>query len=82
MKADRSFRISLILAFFALFLASPKPAPLAQRPETYIRINQAGYQPTGVKSALAFSTAPLAGSFFLIEAGSGQIVFAGKLSEP
>jgi len=82
MKMNRHFRISPILAFCAFFLASPKPAPLAQRPETYIRINQVGYQPAGVKSALAFSTTPLAGSFFLIEAGSGQTVFAGKLREP
>ncbi|MGD0308131.1 MAG: glycoside hydrolase family 9 protein [Acidobacteriota bacterium] len=82
MKMNRGFPISPILALFACLLVSPKLAPPAQRPETFIRLNQAGYQPTGAKSAISFSTAPLAGAFFLIEAGSGQTAFAGKLSEP
>lgn len=77
--------LSRAAPFFALFLlasVSTRIAQPGQQPQTYIRGNQAGYHPSEVKSAIAFSTTPLEGSFLLIDAVTHQKVFEGKLDRP
>jgi hypothetical protein len=72
-------KIALIPALLALLPSIPGTPSSAQKSESYIRFSQVGYPPSGVKSAIAFSTEPLQGSFHLIEAATGQDVFEGKL---
>ena len=73
-------------SILAVLLGSPAlvetARQAAQQPEIYIRINQVGYPVAGAKSAMAFSSAPLAGSFYVIPAGEQQGVFEGELTRP
>ncbi len=69
----------------ALFLCLASAACLSlngQTPQVTIRINQLGYDPSGVKSSIAFGTAPLEGTFHLISADSSRSVFEGRLNRP
>jgi endoglucanase len=51
---------------------------LSLHAETYIRINQVGYQTKDIKSAVAFGFANLPETFSVVEEGSGKVVFLGK----
>jgi endoglucanase len=45
----------------------------------YVRVNQLGFAPVDVKTALVFGSEPLPPDFRIIDAGSGKVVFAGKV---
>ncbi|WP_346316846.1 glycoside hydrolase family 9 protein [Chitinophaga sp. YIM B06452] len=70
-------RCILLLIFLPLLIAAKK-----ETPEAYIRINQLGYLPSGVKAAVWGSLSPASlQSFQLIDSANGKAVFtapAGK----
>ncbi len=51
---------------------------LASAVEIYLRVNQVGYRPGDVKSAIAFSSGPLPGSFSVLDEATKQTVYEGK----
>jgi len=81
MARRKILRFAHLVVLFALPAAGTGLQTVAQ-PQTYIRISQAGYSPAGVKSAMAFSSEPLEGIFYLIEADGQRRVFEGKLALP
>jgi len=48
------------------------------RAELFLRANQVGYQPNDSKIAMAFADEPIAESFQVLEADSGEPVFEGR----
>ena len=49
--------------------------------EIYIRYNLAGYLPSDVKVALAFSNRPIRGQFALLEKNSNEVVYQAKVKK-
>ncbi len=75
----RGSKIALILVLLASIPMAPSHA---EKVAAHIRLSQVGYLPSSVKCAVAFGTEPLQGSFHLIEAAAGQVVFEGRLNAP
>jgi len=48
--------------------------------EVHLRVNQVGYLPNDEKVAVAFSSAPVTGSFSLIRVDSGKVAFTGEIA--
>jgi endoglucanase len=46
--------------------------------DTYIRVNQLGYQPADIKVAIALSDEPLPAEFHVVDAATGKEAFSGK----
>ncbi|MDB6122888.1 MAG: glycoside hydrolase family 9 [Pedosphaera sp.] len=69
-------RISLRL--LCLFVLTGASGNIATATDIYLRINQIGYRPQDLKSAMAFSSAPVPESFDLVEQGTGKVVYHGK----
>ncbi len=63
--------LALVLVIFA--------AQVCQA-QVYIRINQAGFAPADVKTAVVFGSEPLPSDFRIVDAVSGKAVFAGKIA--
>jgi endoglucanase len=74
------FPFRLQLALLAILTTASVEGQAPQQPVAHIRINQAGYRPAGVKSAIAFSSVPLEGTFHLTDADTEKTVFEGKLN--
>src|SRR5688500_18436656 len=62
----------IVLACLALLVS------LAQ--QLYIRVNQLGFAPADVKTAVVFGREPLPSEFRVVDAASGKVVFAGRVS--
>ena len=70
--------INIILALLGLFPAGAVQCSAgASNPKTntilFIRASQAGYEPSDLKTAIAFSPSPLPGSFAVVETGTGKV---------
>ena len=48
--------------------------------EVYIRINQLGFAPADVKTAILLGSEPLPAEFRVIDAASGKVVFSGRVN--
>ena len=75
--------INIILALLGLFPAGAVQCSAgASNPKTntilFIRASQAGYEPSDLKTAIAFSPSPLPGSFAVVETGTGKVHYQGK----
>src|SRR5688500_19976101 len=62
----------IVLACLALLVS------LAQ--QLYIRVNQLGFAPADVKTAVVFGREPLPSEFRVVDAASGKVVFTGRVS--
>lgn len=71
--------IKFAIIFF-LFGSMPCIAGIA-KDSIFLRVNQVGYLNDDEKVAIAFSNRPLNGSFSVVEAGTDEKVFTGKLKK-
>jgi hypothetical protein len=53
-------------------------APAAAQAQLYIRVNQLGFAPDEVKTAVAFAREPVPAEFRVLNASTGAVVFTGK----
>jgi endoglucanase len=55
----------------------PNQQAVDKAAQIYIRVNQIGFSPRDIKTAVAFSRTPLPGSFHVINADTNKVVFEG-----
>ena len=75
-----NIRGPLSLLFALSIVATPTKITFAQAPqpdEIFVRLNQLGYRPQDLKSAVAFSRSPLPSKFTIFNARTSQAVFEG-----
>src|ERR1022692_2681528 len=76
----KRFRLSLAAAALSIAL----PGAAASNTNLFIRVNQLGYRPGDTKIAIAFSTNPIAPSFFIYPAGpapsDAKAAYEGKVT--
>jgi hypothetical protein len=53
-------------------------APAQTQSALFIRVNQLGFRPDDVKTAIAFGRGPLPADFRVVNATTGGVVFTGK----
>jgi hypothetical protein len=56
----------------------PNEQTMDTHKQVYVRVNQLGFAPRDVKTALAFSQAALPGSFQVVEAVTNKVAFEGR----
>ncbi|NUQ21286.1 MAG: glycoside hydrolase [Gemmatimonadaceae bacterium] len=61
-----------------LLLASLLPATLHAQPTTFVRVNQLGYLPDGVKVAVVCALSPQPIATFTVEDSTGRVVFGPR----
>ncbi|HJT64920.1 MAG TPA: glycoside hydrolase family 9 protein [Pyrinomonadaceae bacterium] len=67
---------SVRVVIFCFVVAAAALAANAQ--SVFIRVNQLGFKPGDVKTAVAFGREPLAATFRVLDAATGTIAFTGK----
>lgn len=63
---------------FGVLIASIFAVASVSAETVYLRVNQVGFRPGDVKTAIAFSSAPLPGSFVILDDTTEKVVFQGK----
>jgi hypothetical protein len=64
-----------VLASVLLILAAQ-----VSQAQVYIRVNQVGFTPTDVKTAIVFGNEALPSDFRIVDAASGKVVFTGRIA--
>lgn len=72
-------RVKKFVVPVVIFFIACAPSLANAQSGFYIRLNEAGFRPRDIKTAVAFGREPLPAEFRILNADTGKVVFTGKV---